>query len=168
MSTKQLVLVGVAVVAVIGIAVASFDGGRRYEARRCAVIAANEGCFVSWAGLMALRSTNHVDMARHLDSEMDLDAMILADMALRHPSLIGASQYQLLRNVRDFRKRYGRSYDYMKGYQPNPADVDARIDRALAYLESIHGTNSGSWYSWRAGSEDAYLDEPVDNAKHDK
>ena len=153
---------------VIGIAVASFDRGRRYEAKRCAVIAANEGCFVSWAGLMALKSTNHVDLARHLDSEMDLDAMVLADMAMRHPSLIGSSQDQLLRNVRDFRKRYGRSYDYMKGYQPNPAEVDAGIDRALTYLDSIHGTNGRSWYSWRAGSEDAYNVEPFENAKHDK
>ena len=168
MSAKQPVLIGLAIVAIVAIASVSFHVGRSYEAKRGTVIAANEGCFLCWVGLRALRDTNYTDLPRHLDSYMDLDAMILADMALKHPSVIGASQYQLLRNVRDFRERYGRSYDYMKGYQPNPADVDARIDKALVYLESIHGTNSGSWYSWRAGSEDVYLDEPVQNAKHGK
>ena len=125
MSTKQLILAGLAVVAAIGIALVSVQEGRRYEANRGMVVAANEGCFICWDGLTALRSTNYyADMARHLDSEMDLDAMILADMALRHPSLIGPSQYQLLCHVRDFHKRYGRSYHYQGDYQPNPADVD--------------------------------------------
>jgi hypothetical protein len=166
MPTKHLVILGLTVVAVIGIPAASFYFGQRYEAKRDTVLIANEGCFDCLMGLNELKSTNRTDAAKDLDSEMDLTAMMLADMTLEHPHLIGALQYGLLCKVRDYRMKYGRGYQYDQSFQPNPAVVDRKIADAIAYLESIHGTNGDYWYAWHDGSRDAYLDQQTDKAKH--
>ena len=113
---------------------------------------------------MALKDTNYVGKAQHLDSEMDLDALMIADMAMKHPHIVGAEQYQLLRHVRDYRKKYGRDYTYDKGWQPNPTEVDQRIDEALSYQKAIGSTNV--WYPETTKS--AYIDREVDALKHGK
>jgi hypothetical protein len=167
MSSKPLAFVASAIV-VVGIAALSFYSGQRYEAKRDTVLLANEGCFDCWIGLTAPKYTNSTDAAMLLDSEMDLTAMVLADMTVKHPRLIGPLQYGLLCKVRDYRMKYGRDYQYDSRFQPSPADVDRKVAEAIALLESIHGTNSGYWHPWHAGSEDAYIERQIDDAKHGK
>jgi hypothetical protein len=52
----------------------------------------------------------------------------------------------LLVKVRDYRKKYGRG----EHVNPNidPAEVDRKINQAIAYLETIHNTND--WFPFKA------------------
>lgn len=165
MLTKWLLCLGSGTLVIAGVAVLSFHEGQLYQAKRDTVIVANAGCFLSWAGLTALYHTNHADLVRLLDREMDIDSTVIADMAVKDPNLIGSGQYGLLVHVRDYRKQYGRHYEYEKGWGSKPTDVDRGIAVALAYLEAYQGTNSTYWHG---GSKNAYLDQEVDAIKRGK
>jgi hypothetical protein len=153
--TRHLVTLVLAVLVAVGIATVSFHEGRRYQDKEDTVIIANDGCFNCWMGLMALNSTNHdgrVSMAHGLDHEMDLWAGVLAWMALKYPSFVGPSQYQLLRRFRDYRKTYSRHYQYISGVEVNPTNVDQKVAEAIAYLGSIDDTNE--WLSYKGKYSD--------------
>ena len=117
----------------------SFRQGERHVAGPLAVRMANDSCFHCWAGLTALKDTNQARLAILLDRGMDYSAGMLAGMSLQHPDLVQRSHYNLLRRVRDYRKKYGHDAESNSDY--NPADVDRKVSEAIAYLESIHNTN---------------------------
>jgi hypothetical protein len=136
---KRAVTVLVLLAAAALIAWFSFRQGERHVAGPLAVRMANDGCFDCWAGLTALKDTNQSNLAILLDRGMDYSAAMLAGMSLQHPGLIERSQYNLLRRVHDYRKKYGRDAERSPDY--DPADVDRKIAEAIRYLESIHDTN---------------------------
>jgi hypothetical protein len=117
----------------------SFRQGERHVAGPLAVRMANEGCFDCWAGLTALKDTNQARLAILLDRGMDYSAAMLAGMSLQHPDQIERGHYNLLRRVRDYRKKYGHDAGNSSDY--NPAEVDRKVVEAIAYLESIRDTN---------------------------
>src|SRR5437899_3167608 len=82
----------------------SFHQGERRVAGPLAVRMANDGCFHCWAGLTALKETNSGN-AILLDRGMDYSAAMLAGMSLQHPGLIERRHYNMLRRVRDYRKK---------------------------------------------------------------
>ncbi len=116
-----------------------FRQGERHVAGPLVVRMANDSCFDCWAGLSALKDTNKANLAILLDRGMDYSATTLAGMSLQHSDLIQRTHYNLLRRVRDYRKRYGRDAERSSDY--NPAEVDQKVVEAIRYLESIHSTN---------------------------
>ena len=88
---------------------------------------------------------------------MDYSATTLAGMSLQHPDLIQRTHYNLLRRVRDYRKRYGR--DAERSSDHDPAEVDQKVVEAIRYLESIHNTNQ-----WGVPT----LDELIEQAEKSK
>jgi len=155
-ATVSLLLVGVAFISWF-----SFRQGERHVAGPLGVLMANEGCFDCWAGLTAIKDTNHanqVKMALLLDREMDYTAAMLAGMSLQHPDLVQRMHYNLLIRVRDYRKKYGHD-DRASSSDYNPAEVDRKVAEAITYLESIHNTNQ-----WGVPT----LDEIVERAEKTK
>ena len=135
---KRAITVLVLLMAAALIAWFSFRQGERRVAGPLAVRMANDGCFHCWAGLTALKETNSGN-AILLDRGMDYSAAMLAGMSLQHPGLIERRHYNMLRRVRDYRKKYG--HDAERGPDYDPADVDRKVAEAITYLESIHNTN---------------------------
>jgi phosphoglycerate-specific signal transduction histidine kinase len=74
-----------------------------------------------------------------LDWEIDASGEKLAEMSRKFPGLIERRHYNLLLNVRAYRKKFGRGQDTNPNL--NPVEVDETINQALAYLESIHNMN---------------------------
>jgi hypothetical protein len=134
--TIRVALIAVGLALIAG---GAFFQGMFYANRRATVRIANDNCFIALNGLKALNDPMNRKLATILDWEMDSSGMKLAEMSLNYPSLIGRTHYNLLVKVLAYRKKFGR------GPEPNPnlspAEVDAKISQAIAYLESIHNTN---------------------------
>jgi hypothetical protein len=124
-----------------------------YANRKATVRMANDGCFLAWSGLTALNDATNRRLATLLDWEMDSSGSKLAEMSLRFPSLIERGNYNLLIRVRNYRKRYGRGAETNSNL--DPAEVDAKIAKAIAYLESIHNTNQ--WLPYKTEFDDIIL-----------
>ena len=133
-----LILLGVTLIAGIG-----FFEGMFYANRRATIRIANDGCFYSLNALTILKEPEKSRLAVILDWEMDYSGAKLAEMSLRYPSLIERGQYNLLVQVRDYRKKYGRNPET----NPNrgSAEADSKIAEAITYLQSVHNTNE-----WKA------------------
>lgn len=140
-----LILLGAAIIA--GVA---FLEGMLYANRKVTVRMANDLCFYSWAGLKAVNDPANRKMTILLDHQMDSAAAKLAEISLSDPRLIERGQYNLLLRVREYRKEYGRSPE--ANWDLNPSEVDDKIARAIAYLESVHDTND--WFPFKSEGYD--------------
>jgi hypothetical protein len=154
---KRAIMVLVLLMGAALIAWFSFRQGERHVAGPLAVRMANDNCFDCWAGLNALKDTNQARLALLLDREMDYSAAMLAGMSLQHPDLVQRTHYNLLRRVRDYRKKYGHDAEGSSDY--DPAAVDRKVAEAITYLESIHDTNH-----WGVPT----LDEMIEHAEKSK
>jgi hypothetical protein len=116
-----------------------FLEGMAYANRSATIRAANNGAFNSWCALRLMKDPQQARLAEILDRELDSSGMKLAELTMSYPGLIERPNYDVLIQVRDYRKKYGRRGE--KNSALNPAEVDRKIAEALAYLESIHNTN---------------------------
>src|SRR5437870_13636109 len=89
----------VQIIAVALMGAFSFRQGERHVAGPLVVRMVNNGCFDTWAGLTALNDTNQARLAVALNRDMDFSAAMLAEMSLRHPSLIQRWHYNVLVRV---------------------------------------------------------------------
>lgn len=154
---KRVVAASLLLIAAALIAWFSFRRGEFHVAGPSAVRVANDACFDCLLGLTALKDTNQAKLALSLDYEMDYNAAMLAGMSLQHPDLVQRKHYNLLRRVRDYRKKYGHDAESSSDY--DPAEVERKVAEAITHLEAIHDTNT-----WGV----ATLDEMIEHAEKAK
>jgi hypothetical protein len=136
-----LILVGLGLVSGV-----SFLEGAAYSNRHGAIALANDSCFIALCALRARHDPAQAKLETLTERELDFSGARLADMSLRYPTLIGRTHYNLLVRVRDYRQKYGRGPEADSDL--DPAEVDRKIGRAIAYLESIHNTND--WFPFKS------------------
>jgi len=154
---KRAVAASLLLAATTLIAWFSFRQGEIHVAGLAEVRIANEGCFDCLLGLTALKDTNKAKLALSLDRQMDYNAAMLSGMSLQHPDLVQRRHYNLLRRVRDYRKKYGHDAESSSDY--DSAEVERKVVEAITYLEGVHDTNT-----WGVPT----LDEMIEHAEKSK
>jgi hypothetical protein len=124
-----------------GIAAIAFHKGTRYAEKKLLLRIASDGCFDSWAGLIALREPSRAErMALVLNAQLDYSAKVLARMVLAYPGDVERPYYNVLLKVRDYHKIYGHGIETVSNH--DSVETDRLVEQAVTYLESIHNTNT--------------------------
>lgn len=131
----------------------SFLQGMFYANREATVQMANDGCFYSVNALKAIKEPEYGRVEVLFDGSMDTSALKLAEMAVTHPDQIKRIHYNVLVRVRDYRRQYGRHPDRIPNL--DYAEVDRKIDEAIAYLESIHDMDE--WVPFKVAVDDGEM-----------
>ena len=137
MTLRRKVIVGIAAgVLFCVVAAVAFFQGILYANRKATIRMANDECFYTVHALRALKDPKQARVAILFDRGMDSAAQKLAEMCLRYPRDVQRTHYNVLVQVRDYRKQYGR--DPERAGDTHFLGVDKKVDEAIAYLESVH------------------------------
>ena len=117
-SLKILLAVSLALI-ILGF---TFLQGMFYANKKATVRIANDNCFFSLHALECFDDNSKAKKLRSLfERELDASSIKLAEMCLEHPDYVSRGQYNLLKHVKEYKKK-----------------VDPKVYEAISYLESIH------------------------------
>jgi hypothetical protein len=115
----------------------SFTQGKAYAERKAQIQVANDDAFYSLYALKALKEPQSEKWQIPLQVSLDSGAMQLSEMCLRHPQLIGNTNYNLLIQIQKYLKQHGHAPDRNPALRPVD-QVMAKIAEATAKMESLH------------------------------
>ena len=135
----MLIVLGISVIAGF-----SFLQGMFYANKKATITMANDRCFYSVWALQAMKDPKKRHIAVLFDGDMDTAALKLAEICLKYPRQIQRLHYNILVQVRDYRKQYGREPRRISDVDYH--EVDKKVADAIAYTESIHDMKDWETY----------------------
>lgn len=119
------------------VAAFSFSQGKAVAERKAQIQVANDDAFYCLYALKALKEPQSEKWRTLFQASLDGSAWKLSEMCMRHPELIGNTNYNLLVGIQKYLKQYGHDPDRNPGLRP-VEQVIAKIGEATAKMESIH------------------------------
>jgi hypothetical protein len=124
-----------AIVIILGF---TFMQGMFYANKKSTLIMANDGAYQAWIALISVKDADYKRCEGQTDAALDVYSYKLAEFLLQHPSYAQRHHYNLLKKVRDYRKKYMRHKQNFS--QIDDKTVDTTINKAIAMLEATHDT----------------------------